>query len=336
MSSDFPILLLKQCWFLAGPTACGKTATALALVRRAARLPNPVRVEIVALDSMSLYRGMDIGTAKPSATEQSAVPHHLIDIADPADDFSTADYVTAARAACEEIVARGGTPLFVGGTGLYLRSILRGVFDGPSADWDFRRALEAVAAEQGPSVLHERLRAVDPVSADRLHPNDQVRVTRALEVHRLTGKPLSAQQQQPPLPEPDRPDNVFWLSPPREWLYERINHRVEQMIAEGLIDEVRRLMAAHRPLGRTASQGLGYKEVIDHLAGNCTLEECVATIQTRTRQFAKRQHTWFRNLEECRPIEVDGTESADDIATKILQIANLTGDNGNNFEQPPV
>lgn len=309
--------ILRECWFLAGPTACGKTEASLLLAER-------LNAEIIALDSMSLYRGMDIGTAKASVEEQARVPHHLIDIINPDEDYSLAEYAEAARRVCIDIIERGKVPLFVGGTGLYLRGILRGVFEGPPADWEFRNKLAAEAEQNGLQWLHEELRKIDPASAKQLHPNDQRRVIRALEVFHVTGQPLSEMQQQEPLPEGERPEHVYWLSPPRDWLYERINRRVELMIAEGLVDEAKRLLASDHPPARTARQALGYAEVIGYLEGNGgTLSDAVQTIKTRTRQFAKRQHTWFRNLVECQAVELTGTESPPDIVTALL---NFTAD----------
>ena len=302
--------LLERCWFLAGPTACGKSAVALPLARR-------LNAEIISLDSMALYRGMDIGTAKPSSEQRADVPHHLIDIIEPHAEFSVAQYLHAAEAACRQIVARGRVPLFVGGTGLYLRAVLRGVFEGPPADQELRRRLEADAAVSGAAALHRRLQQVDPAAAAVLHPNDARRVIRALEVYEVTGQPLSEQQRQPALPPDERPQRVYWLWPPRDWLYDRINGRVEQMFAAGLLDEVRRLLASDRPLSHTARQALGYKEAIDHLQGRQTLEQAIEQVKTRTRQFAKRQHTWFRNLAECRPIAMSGSETAEELAATI-------------------
>ncbi len=307
---QFEVETLRACWFLAGPTACGKTAAGIALAGR-------IGGEIIALDSMSLYRGMDIGTAKPTAAEQTRCPHHLIDIVDPHEEFSVAEYLRAAHAACRGILERGCTPLFVGGSGLYLRAVLRGVFQGPPADWELRQRLEQELQQTSESELHARLRAVDPAMAHRLPPQDVRRVIRALEVHHLTGRPASELQQQVPLDAAQRPQHVYWLSPPRAWLYDRINRRVEQMIEAGMVDEVRVLLDRPHPPGRTARQALGYQEIIDHLSGVCSLQEAVATIQTRTRQFAKRQHTWFRHLVECRAVPISGVETAEEVATRI-------------------
>lgn len=309
--------LLCRCWFLAGPTACGKSDVALELAERL-RAERELDLEIVSLDSMTLYRRMDIGTAKPSAEERRRVPHHLFDILEPSQEFSVAEYLVAAEQACREIVSRDSTPLFVGGTGLYLRSLLRGVFEGPPANDEVRQRLESVAARDGAVTLHLRLQRLDPSTAERLHPNDLRRVVRALEVIELTGLPMSAQHCEEPLPLDQRPANVMWLAPPRDWLYDRINRRVEAMLEAGWLDEVRSLLAEPQPLSHTASQALGYKELIEHLCGERSLAETIELIQTRTRQFAKRQHTWFRNLEECRPIPITGDETPGEIAAKFL------------------
>jgi tRNA dimethylallyltransferase len=306
-----PSGILKRCWFLAGPTAVGKSEVGVELAQR-------INAEIVSLDSMSLYRGMDVGTAKPSLELRRILPHHLIDVVDPQEEFSVAQYFDAAAAVSQQIVARGRVPLFVGGTGLYLRSLLRGVFEGPLADPAIRKELEADAARVSPDELHARLQSVDPASAARLHPNDVRRVIRALEVHAQTGLALSQFQQQVPLPPGERSQNVFWLAPPRAWLHERINRRVENMFDKGLLEEVGRLLAAPRPLSRTARQALGYQEAIDHLEGRFSLAETITRIQTRTRQFAKRQHTWFRHLEECQAVDITGNETPSELAERLL------------------
>lgn len=310
MTVQIDLQILQHCWFLAGPTACGKSAVGC-------ELAGLLNAEIVALDSMSLYRGMDVGTAKPDAAARARVPHHLIDVLDPHEEYSLAEYVAAAAAVAAEIVGRGRVPLFVGGTGLYLRGVLRGVFQGPPADWKLRHELESLAEDEGHGVVHARLRQVDPALAARLHPQDLRRVIRGIEVFELTGRPLSQQQRQEPLPAADRPRHVDWLHPPREWLYDRIDRRVEEMFRGGLVAEVERLLVGEQPLGKSARQALGYKEVIDHLEGRLSLPETEALIQTRTRQFAKRQHTWFRNLAECTAIEIAGTESPGEIAECI-------------------
>ena len=310
--------LLRRCWFLAGPTACGKSTVALTLAEQL-RIEQQSTIEIVSLDSMTLYRRMNIGTAKPTAEECLRTPHHLFDILEPSQEFSVAEYLVAAERICREIIARDSTPLFVGGTGLYLRSLLRGVFEGPPANDELRKRLESEAAREGAEVLYHRLQQLDSHTAARLHPNDLRRVVRALEVIELTGQPLSAQHREEPLPINQRPANVLWLAPPRDWLYDRINRRVEAMLNAGWLDEVRSLLAEPQPMSQTAGQALGYKELCEHLRGERTLAEAVTLIQTRTRQFAKRQHTWFRNLEECRPLPITGDESPAELAANFVE-----------------
>ena len=311
---QFSTSLLRQCWFLAGPTASGKSATAVTLAQH-------LNAEIISLDSMAIYRGMDVGTAKPTPAERQQVAHHLIDIAEPHQEFSVAEFVRLAAEAATDIAARNRTPLFVGGTGLYLRSILRGLFDGPEASWELRRILEQEAIKHGTNWLHDRLASCDPVTASRLHPNDMRRIIRALEVFELTGTPISQGQQQHPRPESERPLLVVWLEPPRDWLRNRIDQRVDQMMAAGWLEETRLLLQKQPPPGRTARQALGYHELIDYLAGQITLDAAVEQIRTATRQFAKRQHTWFRNLEECRSLPITGLETTELLARQIAELA---------------
>ena len=310
MTTCIPPDVLRRCLVLAGPTACGKTGLSL-------EWSEVTGGEIVAMDSMSLYRGMDIGTAKATAAERARTPHHLLDILDPHQDFSLADYVSTAAKACRQIIDNGRVPLFVGGTGLYLRGILRGVFDGPPADWTIRERLEADAAKQPEGWLLAELEKVDPDTAARLHAHDTRRLVRALEVFELTGQPLSAQQAEGPADNDARPQQVTWLSPPREWLYERINRRVDHMLADGLVEEVRGLLDSEPPPGRTARQALGYKEIIDHLEGRASLEEAVDTIKRHTRRFARKQTTWFRNVEECQEMESHGTERPGELVERL-------------------
>jgi tRNA dimethylallyltransferase len=291
---------------LTGPTASGKSAAGLIVAER-------LGAEIVSMDSMALYRGMDIGTAKPSPAARTRVPHHLVDVLDPWESATLAWWLDRAAACCREIAARGRRVLFIGGTPLYLKALLRGLFEGPPADPALRRRLE----EQPGPALHARLTAADPAAANRIHPNDVRRLVRALEVLELTGRPISAWQQQFDRPRP-RPRAPVWLDLPRPALYDRINRRVEQMMAEGLLDEVRALAKLPRPLSRAARQALGYKELLDHLAGREPLAEAVTRIQARSRNFAKHQLTWFRGLAECRPLPIDPDQPAEQVAERVL------------------
>ena len=301
-----------DCWFLTGPTASGKTSLGLELARR-------LDAEIVSLDSMALLRGMDIGTAKPTAAERAAIPHHLLDVIDPSEEFSVARYVDAAQLAVAEIASRGREVLFVGGTPLYLKALLRGLFVGPPADWNLRAELAEIARQSGPQALHDRLATIDPIAAKRLPPADQRRIIRAIEVYEKTGRPISEWQQQFDIARPASECRVFVLDWPRAELYERIDRRVDAMFAAGLVEEVERLNAATQTWGRTASQAVGYREVREHLAGRLTLDQTTALIKTRTRQFAKRQLTWFRGLSECRLVAVGGTLDASAVAQQIAE-----------------
>lgn len=300
-----------ECWFLTGPTAGGKTEIGIALARH-------IGAEIISLDSMALYRGMDIGTAKPTSDQRAAVSHHLVDVVDPHEDFSLAQYVDAAEACVADIRSRGRKVLFVGGTPLYLKAILRGIFEGPPADSTLRDRLQAEESDQ-PGTLHRRLAEVDPVAAERLHPNDIRRLVRALEVFEKTATPISQWQQQFDRGLPADQCRVFLLDWPRELLYRRVNRRVEVMFEEGLVEEVAGLMTRERPLSKTAGQAVGYREVIEHLSGGPGLEETIELVKTHTRQFAKRQWTWFRSLSECRPIPIDEPIDVETLAGAMEQ-----------------
>ncbi len=287
----------------------GKTAVGVALARL-------LDAEILALDSMTVYRGMDIGTAKPTSKDRGGVPHHLIDRLDPWESASVADYRGWALEVLADLEARGRRGLFVGGTALYLKAMLRGLFEGPGADLALRKSLEAEADRLGELALHKRLAELDPTTARRLHPNDRRRVIRALEVIAMTGRPLSELQLEHDQAAPGSV-NVFALERPRPELFERIDRRVEAMFDDGLIEEVKRLRNGPQPLSVVASQAVGYGEVIDHLEGRINRAEALARTQLRTRQFAKRQATWFRNLAEVQLWPVATEESAEEIARRL-------------------
>ena len=278
-------------WVLAGPTASGKTALSLALARRHG-------CELLCMDSMQIYRGMDIGTAKPTPEERAAAPHHLLDIADPREPFSVAQWQEAAEAAIRSVLARGRQPLLVGGTGFYLRALRHGMAMGDApADPALRAELEARASlPGGKEALHARLAEADPVTAARLHVNDVRRVIRALEVCQATGRPFSAQRQigEPP---PFR-CRVAALTMDRAVLYARIDRRVEEMMAAGLAEEVRCLLDSGVPADCQAMKGIGYKELVPCLRGEVSLAEAVAAIQQASRHYAKRQWTWLRREED--------------------------------------
>jgi tRNA dimethylallyltransferase len=301
-----------DCWFLTGPTASGKSAVGVELAER-------IGAEIISLDSMALYRGMDIGTAKPTVQERSRVPHHLIDVLGPHEECSLAWYIEAAGHVAAEIAGRGRQVLLVGGTPLWLKGLLRGIFRGPPADWQLRNRLVEEADKNGPEWLHQRLAEVDPTSAARLHPNDTRRLVRALEVYEKTGRPISQLQRQFAEGLPASECRVFVLDWPREALAARIDRRGRDMFATGLVDEVRGLLEGPAPLSRTALQAVGYREVIEHLEGRRSLAETIELVGRHTRQLAKRQGTWFRSLSECRFVQVAEHLLPVEVAERIVQ-----------------
>lgn len=302
---------LHRAIYLTGPTASGKSAIGVHLARL-------IGAEILSMDSMSIYRGMDIGSAKPTLAERGGVPHHLIDVLDPWESASVARYRDWAVEAVAEIESRGHRALFVGGTALYLKALLRGLFEGPGALPEIRARLEAEADVWGSPALHVRLSSLDPATAARLHPNDQRRIVRALEVIETTGRPLSELQSQHDQPAPSHVP-VFAIELPRPFLYDRINRRVLEMFDAGLVDEVRGLLNAPQPIGEVAAKGVGYREVIAHLAGELDLKSTIDLVQTRTRQFAKRQGTWFRGLAEVRLIPVPAGEPPEETARRLAE-----------------
>ncbi len=306
-----PQELATGAYYLTGATAVGKTSVGVALARR-------IGAEVVALDSMTLYRGMDVGTAKPTQAERGGVPHHLMDVLDPWEASNVADYRARALGVLEDLRTRGRRALFVGGTGLYLKAMLRGLFVGPAADLAARERWEAEADRLGVEVLHRRLAEWDPLAATRLHPNDRRRVIRALEVCEATGGTLSALQA-----EHDRVAegvSVIALVRAREDLRRRIDLRVGRMFAEGLVEEVRGLQAGARPIGPTALQGVGYRETVELLEGRLSRPEVVERVQLKTRQFAKRQGTWFRGLAEVREWPVGEDEDPERTAEALAGV----------------
>lgn len=310
MIHEFPPIV--DCWYLTGATASGKTRIGILLAKR-------LDAEIISLDSMAVYSGMDIGTAKPTDSERAAVPHHMLDVVSPDREFSLAEYLTMAHTAVEAIRSRGKKALFVGGTPLYLKSLLRGVCEGPPADENFRREVEAEVAEVGIEALRKRLEQVDPLSASKLHPNDKRRMIRALEVYKLTGLPISHYQLQFEEVGNASCKQAFVLSWNRASLHERINERVDAMLASGLVEEVRAVQVQYDGLSKTALQGVGYREVIEFLNDESTLEDAIEKTKIRTRRFARRQETWFRSLQECQWLPIDDASTDEEMVEKMLQ-----------------
>lgn len=310
MIHEFPPIL--DCWYLTGATASGKTRLAL-------QLADTISAEIVSLDSMAVYEGMDIGTAKPTEDEREQIPHHLLDLVKPDEEFSLAEYLTHAHEATKEIRSRGKNVLFVGGTPLYLKSLLRGVCEGPPADEEFRREVEAEVEQVGVEALRERLQQVDPLSASKLHPNDKRRMIRALEVYKITGQPISHYQLQFAESGLARCERVFVLGWNRADLHQRINDRVDAMFDNGFLDEVRKLQSVYPQFSRTSLQGVGYREILSYLAGDCDLDEATEQTKIRTRRFARRQETWFRGLDECKWIAMEESTAPEAVLERLLK-----------------
>lgn len=302
MARDHPIVLIL------GPTAGGKTALATALAQAL-----PGGGECISADSMQVYRGMDIGTAKPSAAERAAAPHHLLDLIDPREDGFTVDrWLELAEQAIAAIRGRGGWPIVVGGTNLYVQALLYGMFEGPPADAALRAELEAATLEQ----LRMRLEQVDPAAAERIHRNDRRRTVRALEVFAATGRPISEHQRQWFNEDhPPRQDvRIVGLDYSVESINRRINARVKAMMAEGFLEEVGTL-AGNGSLGRQAREALGYKQLLAHLNGECSLEDAIEQIKIRTRRFAKQQRTWLRRF---RPLGQSRWLAADEMPLQSI------------------
>jgi len=303
--------------FLAGPTAVGKSAVALALAEK-------LGGEIVSVDSMQVYRGLDIGTAKPSAAERARVPHHLIDVVDLTEPFDAAKFVALANQAVNEIQSRGRVPILCGGTGLYFKAFLEGLGEAPPANPALRAELEATPL---PELLRE-LETRDPATFQEIDQRNPRRVVRAIEVIRLTGKQFSAQRarwseaadEPPSLSNGSRgrsPHQIICLTRAAADLHARINSRVEKMFAAGLVEETRRLLQSGLEQNKTAMQALGYRQVVEHLRGEHSLPETIELVKIKTRQFAKRQMTWFRRKLNVEWIELRPHESPDQIALLV-------------------
>ncbi len=277
---------------LAGPTAVGKTRLSIALAKK-------IGGEIISADSMQVYKYMDVGSAKITKQEMDGVPHHLIDILEPSEEFNVVLFQQKCKEALQGIYERGHIPIVAGGTGFYIQALLRDIdFTENEENKEYRESLEKLAAQRGPEWLHEMLRQVDPVSAREIHANNVKRVIRALEYYQLTGEAISKHNEQERQKENAYNACYFVLNDLRERLYANIDLRVDTMLEQGLVEEVRRLRDMGCKRGMVSMQGLGYKEILDYLEGICTLEEAVYLIKRDTRHFAKRQLTWFKREPE--------------------------------------
>lgn len=305
---------------LTGPTAVGKTSLSISLAKA-------VNGEIISADSMQVYKKMDIGSAKIRSEEMQGIPHYLVDVLEPEEEFHIVKFQQMAKKAMEDIYSRGKIPILVGGTGFYIQAVTKDIdFTEAQQENDYRKELEALAEEKGGEHLHEMLRKVDPVSADAIHAHNVKRVIRALEFYYQNGSPISAHNEEQKQHESPYNLAYFVLNMPRELLYERIDLRVDQMMKEGLLEEVSRLKKEGCHRGMVSMQGLGYKEILAYLDGEYPLEEAVRVLKRDTRHFAKRQLTWFRREQELTWVNKDQfSYQEDQILDYMLEICRKKG-----------
>lgn len=305
---------------LTGPTAVGKTSLSISLAKT-------VNGEIISADSMQVYKKMDIGSAKIPPEEMQGIPHYLVDVLEPEEEFHIVKFQQMAKKAMEDIYSRGKIPILVGGTGFYIQAVTKDIdFTEAQQENDYRKELEALAEEKGGEHLHEMLRKVDPVSADAIHAHNVKRVIRALEFYHQNGSPISAHNEEQKQHESPYNLAYFVLNMPRELLYERIDLRVDQMMKEGLLEEVARLKEEGCHRGMVSMQGLGYKEILAYLDGEYPLEEAVRVLKRDTRHFAKRQLTWFRREQEVTWVNKDQfSYQEDQILDYMLEICRKKG-----------
>jgi tRNA dimethylallyltransferase len=305
---------MRKLYFILGCTAGGKGTVGRELASR-------LGAQIISVDSMKIYRRMDIGTAKPSAQVRAAIPHHCLDLVEPSESFSVARYVEHADRAAGAIRAAGSIPLAVGGTSLYIKALTEGLFEGPAADAELRARLQERARTEGLAALHAELVWKDPQAGARIHPNDQKRIIRALEVHGATGQTISRLQTQWDAGQRRYDCVMVGLRREKEDLHRRINLRVKRMIDAGLRDEAAALLAEPNPPGPQAAQAVGYAEMFEHLRGRCSLEDAVEAIKINTRHLAKKQRTWQRRWTDviwidCAPDD-EPAKTADEILKRV-------------------
>lgn len=296
-----------------GVTASGKSRLAFELAKL-------LGAEVISIDSMKIYRRMDIGTAKPSKENQRQIKYHLIDVVEPSEEFSVGRFLELAEKAVGEITQNGRPIVAVGGTALYIKALLYGLFEGPGSDEKIRAQLQKEAEEQGLTRLHQELEKLDPTAAGNIHPNDAKRIIRALEVYKITGKPISSMQKQFDADEPRGGWTVIGLRREKTIESKRINARVKKMLKLGLVDEVTSLLAEEKPLSKQARCAIGYAEMIDHLAGRIALDEAVERIKKSTRRLAKGQRSWFKTFKQVNWLDVDEDEPTEAIVGRVLKV----------------
>lgn len=307
----------NQLILILGVTASGKSALAFDLAAETG-------AEIISVDSMKIYRRMDIGTAKPAAEIQQKIKYHMIDVVEPSESFSVGRYLDLANDAIKCIQSLKKPVIAVGGTSLYIKALLYGLFDGPGTDEHLRIRLLKRKEVEGLGELYDQLKIVDPMAAERIHPNDSKRIIRALEVHELTGKPISSFQQQWGNTENlSRNWKIIGLRRDKEYESKRINLRVKKIIAAGLVDEVKMLLSEQKPLSKQASAAIGYAEMIEHLKGGTNLDETIELIKRNTRRFAKSQRTWFKTFRQVNWLDIGPDEQRESILHRTKQLLGI-------------
>jgi len=299
-----------------GVTASGKG-------RLAFDLAQSLGAEIISIDSMKVYRRMDIGTAKPPQEARQRVKYHLIDIVEPSDSFSVGAFRDAALGAIEQIKSRNKKIIAVGGTALYIKALLYGLFEGPGTNQQIRAELKARAEAEGLAELHRELTKIDSIAAERIDPNDSKRIIRALEVYQLTGKPISSFQKQWDSSQTKHNWTIMGLRREKAEESKRINSRVKKMISAGLVDEAKALLAEEKPLSKQARCAIGYAEIIEYLNGQISLEDAIELIKKNTRRLAKNQRTWFKTFKDVRWLDIEPNEPLEKILTRTKILLNL-------------
>jgi tRNA dimethylallyltransferase len=300
-------------FFLVGPTGVGKSGAALELARA-------LKTEILCADSRQVYRGMDIGTAKPTSEERREIPHHLLDLVEPDERFSAGRFVREAEPILRRLLEKGRTPIVAGGTGLYIRALLHGLWEGPEADWELRGTLYEAERREGAGTLHRRLKEIDPEAARAIRPQDRAKLVRAIEVYEKTGWPISDHHREHRFSETPYEAVLIGLRRSRPDLYWRIESRVDQMIADGLIEEVRGLMGKGYSAELPAMKGLGYRQMIGYINGEYDRNEAVRRLKRDTKRYAKRQFTWFNRDPSIRWIDLRETEGAEAVYQKVRAV----------------
>ncbi len=310
-------------FLILGLTASGKGRLAFELAKNYGGKPG--RAEIISIDSMKVYRRMDIGTAKPPADAREIIKYHLIDIIEPSDSYNVGMFIEQAAETIEQIKARNNTIIAVGGTALYIKALLYGLFEGPGSDEQVRFELKERQKSEGLQELHRELTRVDPEAAERININDSRRIIRALEVYKITGKPISSFQKQWTSPAPKYNWTIIGLRRQKPDASGRINKRVKKMVADGLVDEVKALLAEEKPLSKQARSAIGYAEIIDYLNGNQNLDDAVELIKKSTRRLAKQQRTWFKTFPNVHWLDIEPDEHPEQILSRAREIFNGTG-----------